>query len=78
MPDLPEVEVVVSSIEAGENGAGVAIVRFTNPFAESDFYIRVPVKNLNSPELLKQIGSSVRTFADAFAMAGSQPLRFSK
>ena len=44
MPDLKPVEIVAVSVEAGKDGQGSVMVRFTNPFADADFYIRVPVK----------------------------------
>ncbi len=80
MPDLPEIKVVATAVEAGQGGHGFVMVRFTNPYAGSgsDFYIRVPVKNLNSPNFLKEAGTGVKNFADQFALAASAPLKFSQ
>ena len=52
MPDLKPITIVATSVEAGQGGHGTVMVRFTNPFADGDFHIRVPV-NLNSPNFLK-------------------------
>jgi hypothetical protein len=56
------------------------MVRFTNPYADADFYIRVPVKNLNAnvSNILKEAGRSVKNFADLFASAASATLEFSQ
>jgi hypothetical protein len=79
MPDLKPIKIVATSVEAGKDGHGSVIVRFTNPFADADFYIRVPVKNLNRSEFLKDAGTSVKNFAnDALALAADGPLQFSK
>jgi hypothetical protein len=51
------------------------MVRFTNPYADVDFYIRVPIKNLNA-NFLKEAEISVRNFANAFALAANEPLKF--
>jgi hypothetical protein len=78
MPDLKPIMVAVTSVEAREGGGGTVMVRFTNPYADADFYIRVPVKNLNTQNILKEAGTSVKNFADQFALAASAPLQFSQ
>ncbi len=76
MADLKPIMVVATSVEAGKGGNGVVMVRFTNPYDDVDFYIRVPVKNLNTPNILKEAGTSVKNFADQFGLAASAPLKF--
>jgi hypothetical protein len=80
MAAIKPTTIVVSSVEAGQGGEGVVIVRFTHPYSDTDFSMRVPVKNLNEtlPNILKEAATNVKIFADALAMAASQPLQFSK
>jgi hypothetical protein len=78
MADLKPIIVVVTSIEAGKGGEGIVTVRFTNPYDDIGFHMRVPVKNLNTamPNILKEAGINVRTFANALALAADSPLQF--
>jgi hypothetical protein len=79
MADLKPIKLVVNSVEAGQGGEGVVVVRFTHPYSETDFSMRVPVKNLNEtmPNILKEAATNVKNFADGLAMAAAQPLKFS-
>ena len=78
MADLKPTRLVVTSVEAGQGGNGFVMVRFANPYSDTDYYMRVPVKNLNAsmPNILKEAGVNVKIFADALGLAS--PLEFSK
>ena len=56
MADLKPIMLVVTSVEAEKGGNGFVMVRFTNPYSDTDYYMRVPVKNLNAsmPNILKE------------------------
>jgi hypothetical protein len=83
MADLKPIIVAVMSVEAGEAGEagkGNVLVRITNPYADTDFYMRVPVTNLNESthDVLKEARRKVYDFATALALAADTPLRFSQ
>jgi hypothetical protein len=80
MADLKPIIVAVMSVEAGEAGKGNVLVRITNPYADTDFYMRVPVTNLNESthDVLKEARRKVYDFATALALAADTPLRFSQ
>jgi hypothetical protein len=80
MADLKPTMLVVTSIEAGKGGNGSVMVRFANPYSDTDYYMRVPVKNLNETmqNILKEAAFNVKNFADALGTAANQPLQFSK
>jgi hypothetical protein len=71
MADLKEITIAVTSIEAGKGGNGIVMVRFTNPFDDADFYLRVPVQNLDKPmsDILKEARQKFATFATSLSTA---------
>jgi hypothetical protein len=80
MANIKPTKIVVSSVEAGQGGDGVVIVRFTHPYSDTDFSLRVPVKNMNESlqNILKEAATHVKIFADALAVEAGNPLQFSK
>jgi len=80
MADLKPIMLVVTSVEAEKGGNGFVMVRFTNPYSDTDYYMRVPVKTLNAsmPTILKEVGVNVKIFADALGLAAASPLEFSQ
>jgi hypothetical protein len=79
MPDLKDITISVTSIEAGKGGNGIVMVRFTNPFEDADFFLRVPVQNLDKPtsDILKEAQTKVATFTGQLSTAAGY-LRFSQ
>src|SRR5450759_1696583 len=47
MPDLKHITIAVISITARNGGNGVITLRFTNPCDDADFYLHMPIQNLN-------------------------------
>jgi hypothetical protein len=80
MPDLKHITIAVISIAAREGGNGVITLRFTNPCDDADFYLHMPVRNLNKPmpDILKDAANTMKNFATSLGMAAGESLQFSQ
>ena len=72
-------KVVITSVEARENGEGVAWVKIQNPYGKNDFHMEVPITKLSDThDWSGEVRLKVYQFATALTRVVDHRIEFGK